>query len=597
MIKLPNILNLIWYFFKPYKLDIIVLLILSVLVGFFEAGTLVAVYPILTAAFDTGAGQDNVIFSLLAMLVNLLPIADEFVSYCALFMLLALLAFVTKLISINFRARFAARLVKKNQNDVFNKFLRADYQYFIEHKQGELIYNAVSAPQGLSTLIISVTETVLQAILSISILALLFSLSWQGTVTVMLIGLGYHYFISFLGRKVSYMASRKEMDAQRGSNVILNEAINGIKQIKVYNTEANWIDRFTSVIKNRWYYFIKRNIWQQVPPPILMFILYISIGIIALLLKILVPVDYTTLIPVFGTFALAIYRLVPVVGTIGTLAMSIMGAIPTCEAVYSILNTRITHIVDGEKELSSFKSSMEIKFDNVSFAYKGRTKTLENISITFEKGKTTAIVGRSGSGKTTLINLLLRLFEPTSGEIRINGLNIKKYKLSSWLNRIGYVSQDTFIFNDTIEKNITFHSDSYSHEQVIKAAKYADAHDFIITLPDDYNTITGDKGIGLSGGQAQRIAVARAMIREPEILIFDEATNNLDNISEAAVQRAIDEISKDHTVIIIAHRLSTIANADKIIVLENERVVEEGTHKQLLANRGAYWELCQREPI
>jgi len=169
--------------------------------------------------------------------------------------------------------------------------------------------------------------------------------------------------------------------------------------------------------------------------------------------------------------------------------------------------------------------------------------------------------------------------------------------LSSWLNRIGYVSQDTFIFNDTIEKNITFHSDSYSHEQVIKAAKYADAHDFIITLPDDYNTITGDKGIGLSGGQAQRIAVARAMIREPEILIFDEATNNLDNISEAAVQRAIDEISKDHTVIIIAHRLSTIANADKIIVLENERVVEEGTHKQLLANRGAYWELCQREPI
>ena len=270
-----------------------------------------------------------------------------------------------------------------------------------------------------------------------------------------------------------------------------------------------------------------------------------------------------------------------------------MGALPACEAVYSVRNTNITHIVDGEKELGSFKSSIE--FDNVSFAYKGRVKTLENISITFEKGKTTAIVGRSGSGKTTLVNLLLRLFEPTSGEIKIDGFNIKEYKLSSWLNNIGYVSQDTFIFNDTIENNIIFRSDSYSHEQVIKTAKYADAHDFIITLPDDYNTLAGDKGIRLSGGQGQRIAVARAMIREPEVLIFDEATNNLDNISEAAVQKAIDEVGKDHTVITIAHRLSTIVNADKILVFKDGRVVEEGTHKELLERKGSYWELYQNQ--
>ena len=282
-------------------------------------------------------------------------------------------------------------------------------------------------------------------------------------------------------------------------------------------------------------------------------------------------------------------------GTVGGLTMQIMGTLPDCEAVYSIRSDKITHIKDGEKELSSFKS--DIKFENVSFAYKGRAKIIEDVSVTFERGKTTAIVGRSGVGKTTLINLSLRLFDVDKGEIRIDGLNIKEYKLSSWLNKIGFVSQDTFILNDTVENNITFHLDGYSREEVTKAAKYADAHGFITELPNGYDTLVGDKGMRLSGGQAQRIAVARAMIRQPEILIFDEATNNLDNISEGLVQKAIDEISKDHTVIIIAHRLSTIVNADKIVVLENVRVVEEGTHKQLMENRGAYWELCQSKPI
>ncbi|GAI08786.1 unnamed protein product [marine sediment metagenome] len=191
--------------------------------------------------------------------------------------------------------------------------------------------------------------------------------------------------------------------------------------------------------------------------------------------------------------------------------------------------------------------------------------------------------------------MLVRLFDVDKGEIKIDGVNLKRYKLSSWLNQVGFVSQDTFILNDTVENNITFGSDGYSREEVIKAAKYADAHSFITKLPNGYDTLVGDKGMRLSGGQAQRIAVARAMIREPEILIFDEATNNLDNISEVAVQKAIDEVSKDHTVIIIAHRLSTIVNADKILVLEDERVVEEGTHKELMEKRGAYWELYQSQ--
>ena len=272
--------------------------------------------------------------------------------------------------------------------------------------------------------------------------------------------------------------------------------------------------------------------------------------------------------------------------------MQIMGTLPDCEAVYSIRTDKITHIKDGEKELGLIKSGIE--FNNVTFAYKGREKIMDGVSLTFEKGRTTAIVGSSGSGKTTLVNLVLRLYDVSDGRIEIDGVDIRQYRLASWLEKIGFVSQETIIFNDTVRNNITFGS-TYSDEEISKVCQYANADGFISELPNGYETLVGDKGMRLSGGQKQRIAVARAMIRNPEILIFDEATNALDNISEAAVQRAIDEIARDHTVIIIAHRLSTIANADKIIVLGNGHVLEEGTHKELMARGGAYYELYRSQ--
>ncbi len=590
-----SILNIAWFFFKPYRLHVLLLLILFLLVGGLEAATIAAIYPILTTAFGTVAGQGNFILVLFRNVASLLPIEDKFGSYCVLFLILAVLSFAVKLTSASFRVKLAAAVVENNQNEIFNKLIRADYQYFIDHKQGELIYNAASAPQQLSTLMSGVTEFISQIILSFSVLLLLFSLSWQGAIAILLIGLAYQYFARSLGKKVSYYSGKGEMEALRESNVILNETISGIKQVKVFAVGENWIGRFRNAMRKRWHYAVRRGIWGQIPPLLLFLTMYLAIGIIALVIKIVAAANFMELIPVFGAFAFAVFRLIPFISNIGGVLMSIMGALPDCEAVYSIQRDRITHIEDGERELSSFKS--DIKFEGVSFAYKNRVETVEGVSVTFEKGKTTAIVGRSGSGKTTLINLLLRLFDVDKGEIRIDGINIKEYKLTSWLNNLGFVSQDTFILNDTVENNITFGSDGYTHEEVIEAAKYADAHDFITKLPNGYDTLVGDKGMRLSGGQAQRIAVARAMIRKPEILIFDEATNNLDNISEAAVQKAIEEISKDHTVITIAHRLSTIANADKIVVLEDGRFVEEGTHKELMERKGAYWELYQSQSV
>ena len=409
---------------------------------------------------------------------------------------------------------------------------------------------------------------------------------------MLVMGLLYYLFTRILAEKVAYHSGKIQMEATRESNVILNETIGGIKQVKVFATADERINRFYRTMKRIWDHYISVNTWQQSLSPILMVVLYLFIGIIAVMIRILYPDSFNALIPVFGTFALAVFRLVPAMGGISNSTMQIMGALPNCETVYHILSEKLTKIEDGDKELGSFKSKIE--FDKVTFAYKGRVKVLESVSVIFEKGKTTAIVGRSGSGKTTIVNLLLRLFDVDEGEVKIDGLNIKQYKSVSWLDKIGFVSQETFIFNDTIRNNITFGS-KYPDEEVVRAARYADAHSFITELPDDYDTLVGDKGMRLSGGQRQRIAVARAMIRDPEILIFDEATNALDNISEAAVQKAIDEIAKDHTVIIIAHRLSTIVNAGKIIVLGGGWVLEEGTHKELMAKGGAYCELYQSQ--
>jgi len=587
-------LGILWFFFKPYKQKVLLLGVLSLIVGLLEAASVAVVYPIISAALGEGTGGGTGILSFFQRVANLLPVSDEFIAYCLLFIIFAFVTFILKILTIRYRLTLAGRLVERNQKEIFGKFVQADYQFFVEHKQGELIYSAVTAPGYLQILLYSSTELFSQVVLSISLIILLFSLSWQGTIAVILMGLIYYFFTRYLADRVVYDAGKQQVKALTESTVILSETIGGIKQVKVFSTGADWVRRFGDTVRTHWYHYVRRFTWQHSLSPALMLILYLFTGIIAMMIRIIAPDSFGVLIPIFGTFAFAVFRLTPIIGNATDALMQIMGSLPNCERVYQILGDKLTHIEDGDKELDSFKS--RIKFDKVTFTYKGRARVLEDVSITFEKGKTTAIVGRSGSGKTTIVNLLLRLYEVDRGEVMIDGVNIKQYKSASWLAKIGYVSQDTFIFNDTIKNNITFGS-KYPDEEVVQVSKSVNAHSFVTELPDEYDTLVGDRAIKLSGGQRQRIAIARAMIRNPEILIFDEATNALDNISEASIQKAIDEISKDHTVIIIAHRLSTIVKADKIVMLGDGRVLEEGTHEELMRNGGAYSELYQSQQV
>ena len=589
----PSGLKVILFFLKPYKLRITSLLILSLIVGVLETTCVATVYPILSLGLDIKLGQDNILFSLINAIATVLPIEDTFISYCIFFILIAILAFIAKLALINLRVHVTSDAVSGNTKNVFKKYMGADYQYFIDHKQGELIYNASTAPRGISVLMTAVTTLLSEAILALSIFILLFSISWRGTIGTVLLVVGYYYVTKYLGTKISYFTGKGRVEAGTRENVVLNEVISGIRQVKVFMTQGSWIRKFNSAVEQLWGYWRKDTVWLQIPAFSLLFLLYFLMGIIAIIQKIRAPDNFMQSVPVFGTFGLALFRLLPIVSNFGMLRMNIMSSLPNCELVYSALNEKPSYIPDGKKELASFESN--ICFENVSFSHKGRSRILEGISITLEKGKITAIVGPSGAGKTTIVDLLLRLFDPDEGEVKIDGVNLKEYKAASWLSKIGFVSQDTFIFHESARNNITFGSEEYPDQEIIKAAREANADDFIIKLPQGYDTPVGDRGTKLSGGEKQRIAIARAMIRKPEVLILDEATSALDNVSEKVVQEAIDKVSHGCTTLIIAHRLSTIRNADMIYVLDRGKIAESGTHEQLMNQQGKYWELYKTQ--
>tara|TARA_B100001250_G_scaffold97709_1_gene82002 strand:+ start:101 stop:1927 length:1827 start_codon:yes stop_codon:yes gene_type:complete len=400
------------------------------------------------------------------------------------------------------------------------------------------------------------------------------------------------FFSYKIGQSIRRKSKRSSIQIARIMNII-KETLSNIKIVKIFNTEKKENKKFKYEINK---YF--NLIFRQAKLSNLLTPINESIGLLVGILIIWfgglnVLENQSMSSEDFIKFILLLFAMMQPIRKLANVNALFQNGIAAAERAFNIFDTQnIIKESEAAIKINDFKSS--IIFDNVSFKYQNDSDNILNqINTKINKGQTIAIVGKSGAGKSTFSELIPRLYDVQKGEVLIDGINIKNYTLKSLRSMIGIVTQNAILFNDTIKHNISYGSIQLSEEKIVKAIDSANLNDLINKLPEGLNTIIGENGVKLSGGEKQRLSIARAIIKNPEILILDEATASLDSESEKKVHKAIDNIIKDRTVIIIAHRLSTIINADKIIVIDQGEIVEEGTHKELLESNKKYKKLYE----
>lgn len=481
---------------------------------------------------------------------------------------------------------------------VFNTLRKQPYEYFASHKQGDILYIGQQAVEQTGLAVFNVVGFFQNLLLCLFYLSFIFILSSKISTFILIFGAIYVFLMKNVIFSRVYKHSLVLNHSARAKSVIYNEFISGIKTIFITDSIDFWAGNYNKAVDNIRKSYVFAMILQRLPGAANNLLIFLIISLGAAGLYYLTDGHFLPYIGIFGTFLLALYRTIPALNACQSQFGVIVQQFPAIEAVYNFLqekNNKNVHLNNVPKREFLFQES--IIFKNVFFRYRDTQKyTINNLSFTIKKSTKTAIVGNSGAGKTTVANLLALLYRPTSGEILVDEVNLNEFNHSDYLKRLGYLGQETFIYHDSIKENIRFGLDC-NDDEIIEAAKLADAHEFIMATSEGYDTIIGDQGIKLSGGQRQRIAIARIILRKPEILLLDEATSSLDNIAEQRVMESIDRISKDMTVITIAHRLSTVKNADVIYVLKNGEIVESGKHDELLELKGEYYKLYNKTSV
>jgi ATP-binding cassette, subfamily B, bacterial MsbA len=476
------------------------------------------------------------------------------------------------------------------RNALYSHLQRLPLPFFTRTKTGQLLARVLNDTQQTKAVITeSVTRSIQSAAMVITSVVTLFLISWRLALMTLLVAPALIGLLQPVLR--SLRRGHRKLSNQFGDMTsVVQEAVSGIRLVKSFGGEEYEFNRFREASDRYARGMMRVTRLSQLAIPITE---TVGTGVAVIVLwfgarEVLVSgtIDGTTLI---AFLALTLRILQP---------LKQLSQVPTVAAQSLAAAERVFEVLDAESEYARDRGTTlvtglhrQIEFEKVSFAYE-QAPVLDNISFSARRGDVTAIVGASGAGKTTLVDLIPRFYEPTSGAVLIDGVDTREIGLRSLRALTGIVSQDTVIFNDTVRNNLAYGAaGKFSDEQIVAAARAANAHDFISQLPNGYDTILGERGTRLSGGQRQRIAIARALLIDPPILILDEATSALDTESERLVQEAIDRLLRGRTVFVIAHRLSTVAHATQILVLDQGRLVEQGTHDDLMARRGVYHRL------
>lgn len=479
------------------------------------------------------------------------------------------------------------RVIMDMRNDLYSHLTVMPMQFYTEHSTGKLmsrLLNDVSIINNAAST--SIKDLVQNVITVIALLGVVFYQDWRlAAISCLVLPFAYYPIIK-LGRKLRRV-SRKGQEEISGITAIMHETFTGASVVKAFGMEPSEINKFMEKNYSLFKISMKGVKLTELSTPLMEFIGAVGASLIIWYGGHQV-VNGVTTPGTFFSFLTALIMMYSPLRALTRVNSAIQQSIAAAERVFAILDLDTEKVTDkGTTELHGIKDKIELR--NVSFKYPSSTKhAISDASFSVPHGRTVALVGSSGGGKTTIGNLLLRFYEPESGGIYIDGTDIRDFTLRSLRSRIGIVSQDVILFNDTVFSNIAYGKKDIGMEDVMNAAKKAYAHDFIIKMPDGYNTVIGERGAKVSGGEKQRIAIARAILKDPPILILDEATSALDTESEHIIQMALENLMTGRTTFVIAHRLSTIKNADLIIALDNGKIVEMGRHEELLTRRGLY---------
>jgi subfamily B ATP-binding cassette protein MsbA len=465
--------------------------------------------------------------------------------------------------------------------------LEIDIDYYTKMKVGDLINSLGGEIGRAATAIGSIVKLIILGITIIVFVGLLLSISWEltiaSTILLSLVTLVNQYAIS---RSKNF--GKQLSDMSKAYSISVLETLNGIRLVKATGNEQKEFYRIKKLIRDREKADFQSQINSEAIAPVSEVMGITAILLIVFLSRTFFAQQITSLSAVMLTYLLVLLRVLPLISQLNTIRSSFASTASSVEVVADFLRLDNKPLM-GNGKIPYTKLQKGIHFKWLSFAYPGHDKlVIKDVNLYIASGTTLALVGSSGAGKSTLVDLLPRFYDPTSGCITIDGVDLRDFELKSLRKAMGIVSQDTFLFNDTVRKNIGYGRPEATDEEIMIAAKRANAYEFIIKLPEGFDTLIGDRGVMLSGGQRQRLAIARALLQDPEILILDEATSALDTVSERLVQSALDDLSRDRTTLVIAHRLSTVQKADQIAVLDQGRVVEVGNHKELLQKGGFY---------